>query len=349
MKTNLQSFQIPFENDFWSLMLNDPWYQQHEDELHDSLENNFSADYQYLKNNFRQISGNKREVQLLKELSCQLQIDKQVHVFECNSYCDLKTVVCKYYDNNSIFIISRPINKDLPECELIPLFAHELGHWIFKTPFPLPFDFLYAKLKQATILKEQDNILRMFYLTDVLNIISEYNADRLALWLTSFESLSNAHFHLCRLNNRFYKFNMKFLIQKFPHYMKTHQEFDLKKYLSTRYRINAMFLFSHEHNRLESENLRNFKPKMTITDLLDPNAIIKTYHEILEYERFPDYAFQYRKEQLEYLFTHFHNHLAFLLPDGSNRNVSTKQNPKIYAFAKSIIGDHKFYEYASQL
>ncbi len=278
----LQDLRIPFENQLWELFLNDPYFKIIEPEIENDYIQNISNYINNVKEKSRNISRKSKEITLLKDLCNKLKLEREIQVFELNEPKKFKTVSCYHKDNLTIIVISKPINKVLLERELIPIFAHEFGHLIFQSPIPIFFEFLQNKLTQSTCIDEQNNILRLLYLTNVFQAINEYNCDRLALYLTSFEAFLCSLIQIDKVNNRKYKlFNIETLIRKFPNFISESCNELVEYYLSPNYRYYAMFLFSKEHNLIESYSLQNMYTKLDITTIINPVKITKNYYKLL--------------------------------------------------------------------
>jgi hypothetical protein len=300
MKTNFQSLHIPFESDLWSLFLNDPWYMEHSKEMDQYLSNNFPVDYHHIKSHYKEVPQKRKEVRMLKNLCEKFKLKQQVYVFESRNP-DIN-IECRYSQDSAIFIISYPLNKILLETELYPLFVHELGHWIFPSPINFDVKYFIDKLEQAKSPEEQNPILRLYYLINVISAITEYNADRLALWLTSFEITAAAFTQFFRIAYRrnFY-FNMETLVRNYPTPSEAHQAYLFKDMQSLRPRLLAMFLFCRKHNLIESESLKDIQPKISLSDLIDPKEIMKTYYRLLDPAEAPHLSEILRNEVYHFL------------------------------------------------
>jgi len=300
MKTNFQSLRIPFESNLWSLFLNDPWYMEHSNEMDQYLTNSFPVEYHSIKAQYKEIPQKRKEVRMLKNLCQKFKLKQPVYVFESRK--PEINVECRYSQDSAIFIISYPLNKILFESELYPLFVHELGHWVYPSPVNFHIKYFIDKLQQTQSQEEQNSILRLIYLLNAISAMTEYNADRLALWLTNFETMAAAltqFFRICFKRN-FY-INMEVLLRNYPTPFEAHEAYLFKDMLSLRPRLLAMFLFSREHNLIESESLKNIQPKISLSGLIDHQEIIKTYYRLLDPAEAPHLCEILRNEVYHFL------------------------------------------------
>jgi len=283
---SIQNFRIPFEGQLWELLLNDPYFKQIENEIENFYSRYNSCFIRSVSENSRVISPGSKEPILIKNICKHLKLPMDIYVYEKSEPRKFKTVSCYYKNNLIMFIISKPINKLLLERELIPIFAHELGHLIFEPPIPIPGLFFYNKLVNATDSIGQNHILRLLYLSNILIAINEFNADRLSLLLTSFEAAYNSLMLVKRLNSRKRNlFDIDIILREFPYLINEYSHLAVKNYAIPNYRIYAMYLFSKENNLIESYSLNKIEQKVSLSDIFNIGSITKNYNKMLNQKR----------------------------------------------------------------
>jgi len=289
MKTNknsLQKFRIPTESKIWDLFFNNKFYKEYAAEIHNYYYNlSFEEKYNELKTTFREITGKTKETWIIRNLYDQFGLEHQIFIFEGDLYPGLTTTACCHFDNASIYIISKPITKLCFERELIPIFAHSIGHIILGPPIAVPDQYLLKILNVERFAERTEEIKRLLILSTLLRHIAEYNADRVTVLATnSFELPVSALLKLHRLSYR-YKFKEPDIVNLIRNQC-AEDEITIPgtfedTYPITSDRILAMFLFSQEQGFLEkSYSHKSIKPKINLDELLNHEKIVEEYDKL---------------------------------------------------------------------
>jgi hypothetical protein len=284
--SDLQKYRIPIESEIWDLFLNDKFYKEQADEIHDCYYNlTFEEKYNELKSKFREITGKTKETWIIQDLYTRFGLKHQIFIFEGDFYQGTTTIVCYHFDQASIYIVSKPIIKLCFEWELIPIFAHSIGHIIFSSPILTPDHYLLRILHEERFTERTKEIEKLLILAKLLRHITEYNADRLIVLATnSFELPVSALLKIKRIGYR-YKFkdiDIVYLIRN----QCAEDEITVPAALEDTHpcisdRILAMFLFCKEHGFLEkSYDQKNIKAKTDLDELLNHEKIVEEYNKL---------------------------------------------------------------------